>query len=63
MHKFNSIYFLQATFAPDTYMVTKCYMPRENTIINLYMIGSFCILVWFYCTRFKFFKGISYKEK
>ncbi|XP_035227272.1 metallophosphoesterase 1-like isoform X2 [Stegodyphus dumicola] len=55
--------FILATFAPDAYMVTKCYMPKESTIVNFYTLGCTAILIWMYFTRYRFFRGAYYKEK
>ncbi|GFS58075.1 metallophosphoesterase 1 [Nephila pilipes] len=55
--------FVLAAFAPDTFLVSKCYMPKESTVIHLYMIGAFLILMWMYFTRFRYLKGTLYKEK
>ncbi|GBM10350.1 Metallophosphoesterase 1 [Araneus ventricosus] len=55
--------FVLAVFAPDTFLVSKCYMPKESTVIHLYMIGGFLILMWIYFSRYRYFKGTFYKEK
>ncbi|XP_054716513.1 metallophosphoesterase 1-like [Uloborus diversus] len=55
--------FILATFAPDAFRINKCHMPNENTVIDLYIVGSLFILIWMYVTRGRFFKGSSFKDK
>ncbi|KAL1124099.1 hypothetical protein AAG570_001869 [Ranatra chinensis] len=44
-NKDNPSYIL-AEFTPNNYAVSKCHMPRESTVFLLYIIGTFCILLY-----------------
>ncbi|RZC32189.1 metallophosphoesterase 1, partial [Asbolus verrucosus] len=33
-------------FTPNNYAFTKCEMPRENTVVTLYMFGGSLLLIW-----------------
>ncbi|XP_042911819.1 metallophosphoesterase 1 isoform X2 [Parasteatoda tepidariorum] len=55
--------FILAAFAPDTYKVTKCYMPKESTVISIYVAGIVLIMLWMYFSRHRFLRGVFYKDK
>ncbi|GIY03056.1 metallophosphoesterase 1 [Caerostris extrusa] len=38
--------FILATFAPDIFKITKCYMPKESTVIRLYMLVPLQMDFW-----------------
>ncbi|XP_075214748.1 per1-like protein PGAP5 [Lycorma delicatula] len=54
--------FILAVFSPNNYSISKCYMPRESTVILIYIIGCgatlFYVLLDYprYCRRTRFFK-------
>ncbi|XP_967729.2 metallophosphoesterase 1 [Tribolium castaneum] len=43
-------------FTPNNYAFTKCEMPKEFTVIILYIIGVIILLLWLLCTRYKKYK-------
>lgn len=53
---------LQAVFTPNNYAISKCPMPRESTVILLYLLGGTLIFFWVYltyrrlCRRSRWFK-------
>ncbi|XP_043283959.1 metallophosphoesterase 1 [Venturia canescens] len=38
--------FLMAVFTPNNYAYSKCYMPVESTVHQLYVIGIICIVIF-----------------
>ncbi|KAK9509831.1 hypothetical protein O3M35_004735 [Rhynocoris fuscipes] len=60
-NKDNPSYML-AIFTPNNYAVDKCYMPRETTVILIYILGALCILLYSsssyrrHCRRNRMFK-------
>jgi hypothetical protein len=53
---------LQAVFTPNNYAVSKCPLPRESTVIWLYIFGGAAIFFWItltyrrLCRRSRWFK-------
>ena len=43
-----------ATLTPDEFVLDKCFLPEENTILNIYFFGSVLIIVYALVTRRKF---------
>ncbi|CAG9814382.1 unnamed protein product [Phaedon cochleariae] len=38
--------YLLAVFSPNNYAYAKCELPRESTVINLYMFGATMFILW-----------------
>ncbi len=45
-----------ATLTSDEFVLNKCFLPEENVVINLYILGSIVIALYAFCTRRKFFR-------
>lgn len=54
---------LQAVFTPNNYAVSKCPMPRESTVIWIYMFGGALLFLWIaltyrrLCRRSRWFRA------
>ncbi|KAJ8929240.1 hypothetical protein NQ314_018119 [Rhamnusium bicolor] len=44
--------YLLALFTPNNYAYTKCEMPRESTVINLYIFGGIVFIMWLLYSAF-----------
>ncbi|XP_034942432.1 metallophosphoesterase 1 isoform X2 [Chelonus insularis] len=42
----NNPSFLMGVFTPDNYVVSKCYMPVETTVIFIYIMSGVCIIIY-----------------
>ena len=45
-----------ATMTKDEFVMDKCYLPEEASVINVYMLGSLSIFFYAIFTRRKFFR-------
>ena len=50
----NNPNFLLAKITQDTLALTKCYLPQENSVIRLYVIGILSIVIYSIVTRRQF---------
>ena len=50
----NNPNFLLAKITQDTLALTKCYLPQENSVIRLYVIGIISIVIYSVVTRRQF---------
>ncbi|XP_051156339.1 metallophosphoesterase 1 isoform X2 [Leptopilina boulardi] len=46
----NNPSFLMGEFTPNNYSLSKCYMPMESTVINIYIFGIITIVIYFFVT-------------
>lgn len=58
----NNPSFLLATFTPNNFAVTKCYLPEESTVIFIYIISGIALLLWIILTRRRFFRNNIYAK-
>ena len=35
------------TISNNNYAINKCFLPQESTVIYTYIVGGFCIVIWF----------------
>ena len=52
----NNPVIVMATLTPDEFVLDKCFLPHESTVINMYIFGLVCIGVYAILTRRKFFR-------
>lgn len=45
-----------ATLTSDEFVLNKCFLPEENSVINVYIIGVILILIYAILTRRKFYR-------
>ena len=50
----NNPNFLLAKITQDTLALSKCYLPQENSVIRLYILGIISIVIYSIVTRRKF---------
>lgn len=52
----NNPAFVLATITPDEFVLNKCYLPQESSVINMYILGAIIIMCYVIVTRRKFFR-------
>ena len=45
-----------ATLTQQEFVLNKCYLPQESTVINIYILGSFLIFLYAIANRRKIFR-------
>ena len=45
-----------ATLTQEEFVLNKCYLPQESTVINIYILGSFLIFLYALANRRKIFR-------
>ena len=45
-----------ATLTQEEFVLNKCYLPQESTVINIYILGSFLIFLYAIANRRKIFR-------
>ncbi|XP_071958400.1 metallophosphoesterase 1-like [Antedon mediterranea] len=59
----NNPSFIMMTITSSEYVFSKCFLPEESSVIQMYFIGGICIILWIAYTRNNFFTRSFRKYK